>query len=291
MIVEIMKEEDMPVDESGNRAEVIMDADSTIKRMNLGRMFEQYINAASRATALKVGKLLGKRSEAEIEEAWDYLMGYYKICSPRMYEALIASGGESRKLEHLEDVVKDGIYLWLPTDTPVEYPDVVRALSKYYPAVNKPVKFRGQSGRGVTTVSPVIIGSLYVVLLEKMGSSWAAVSSSKLQHFGIPAKLTNADRFSTPVRNQPVRITGESEVRLFSATAGGEATAELLDQSNNPAAHNNILENIFTAAKPTAIEQVINRKKVPRGDGRPIVYVNHILECAGARFTWGTDKE
>lgn len=286
-----MKDEDMPVDAAGNRAEVIMDGDSTIKRMNLGRLYEQYINASARQTAINVGKLMGERSPEEIETAWQYLLGFYEITSPRMHEALFASGGEGRKLEHLEDVVKNGIYLWLPTDTPVKYSDVIRDLKNRYPAVNGPITFRGQSGRQVTTVNPIIIGSLYILLLEKMGNTWAAVSSSKLQHFGIPAKLTNADRYSTPVRNQPVRILGESEVRLFVATVGGEITADILDQSNNPEAHRNVVTNILTAEQPSNMERCIDRRKVPVGQGRPLAYVNHVLECAGTRFVNGRDKE
>jgi DNA-directed RNA polymerase beta subunit len=290
VIVEIMKEEDMPIDAAGNRAEIIMDADSTIKRMNLGRLYEQYINASARNTQLTIERLLGNKTQEEIELAWDYLMGFYQIVSPRMYEAVISSGTETRKLQHLECIVEDGIYMWLPTDTPVAYPDVVRALRDNYPAVNGPVTYRGASGIQVTTKSNIIIGSMYIVLLEKMGNTWAAVSSSKLQHFGIPAKLTNADRYSSPIRNQPVRILGESEVRLFAATVGGDTTADLLDQSNNPVAHKLIIDNILESKKPTAIKQVIDRTILPKGQGRPLQYVNHVLECSGIKFARGTDK-
>ena len=38
----------MPVDEEGNRADIVMDPNSRVNRMNIGGLTEQYINAASR---------------------------------------------------------------------------------------------------------------------------------------------------------------------------------------------------------------------------------------------------
>lgn len=288
-----MKAEDMPVDAAGNRADLIMDSDSTIKRMNLGRLYEQAFNAASYNVARQVREMVKEGTDAEIEKAFEYLTGYYKLASPKMYQAIFDSGThkKGRMRDHVEDVIANGVYLWLPTDNPVEHSDSLRAIREHYPPIIGPVTYRGASGNQCETVESVMIGSMYIVLLEKMGNSWASVSSSKLQNFGIPAKLTNADRHSTPIRNQPVRIAGESENRLFAATIGGDATADLMDQSNNPEVHGNILENILSAQVPTAIDTVVNRKKHPRGAGRPLQIVNHWLECSGARWVEGTDGE
>lgn len=288
VVVQVKKAEDMPMDADGNRAEIVMDADSNIKRMNLGRVVEQLINASARATQLKLDAMLGKRTPAEVNRAWDYLMGFYRMISPRMHEAVIASGGETRKLEHLEDVVQDGIYLYVPTDTPVEYADACWELVKHYPPCYGPVTYRGNSGEMVTTVQPVLIGEMYFLMLEKIGNTWAGVASPKLQHFGIPAKLTNADKYASPGREQPVRIMGESEVRLFASVIGGDATSEILDQTNNPEAHRYIVNELYRAEKPTDIDRVIDRKVVPRGNGRVVSYVRHILECAGMEFVDGS---
>lgn len=287
VICDVMKEEDMPVDALGNRAELVMDDKSTIKRMNIGRLTEQYICASGYATQKRLATLLGNRSDLEVEAAWHVLMGFYKTVSPRMFEAVMASGTDQRKLQHLEDVVKNGMYLYMPTDSPSEHMDIVRQLRQNYPAQNGPVTYRGKSGRVVTTKDNIIIGGMYMVLLEKTGNTWAAVSSAKLQHFGIPAKLTNVDKYAFPVRLQPVRIIGESEGRLFAAVSGGDTVAELLDQTNNPQAHKFILNTLLHADKPTAIEMVIDRNAVPRGKGRILTFVNHVLECAGTKFTAG----
>lgn len=287
IIVDVMKEEDMPIDAHGNRAEIIMDDFSTIKRMNLGRLVEQLINASGRATAKRTEQLLGTRTQPEIDRAWEYLTGFYKIVSPRHHEAIYAAGIDKRKLEHLEDVAKDGIYLFTPTDTPVSYVDVARTLREKYPPCYGPVMYRGKSGNQITTKRPIMIGGLYMLMLEKIGNTVAAVASARLQHFGIPAKLTNADKYSGPGREQPVRILGESEVRLFSTVVGGDTTAEILDQTNNPEAHKHILNTIYHAEKPTNITNVIDRTIIPRGKGRVVSYVRHMAECAGFEFVDG----
>jgi DNA-directed RNA polymerase beta subunit len=49
-LCQIAKPEDMPVDQNGNRADIIMDPNSTVSRMNLGRVYEMYINITTKKT-------------------------------------------------------------------------------------------------------------------------------------------------------------------------------------------------------------------------------------------------
>lgn len=277
----------MPVDASGNRAEVIMDDFATIKRMNIGRTVEIVINASGRATAIKVAEMLGGRSTAEIDAAWEYLLGWFRIVSPLYVETLYASGAESRKLQFLEDVANKGIYVWTPIHSPKSYQTVAEELKIHYPPCRGPVTYRGNSGVECTTVRPVMIGGLYIMLLEKIGNTWSGVSSSLLQHFGIPAKLTNHDKHSRPGRENPIRITGETEIRLIASHCSPDTAAEILDRSNNPETHRAVLRSILTAPQPGNIESIIDRAKVPRGNGRVVSYVRHIAECAGFEIVDG----
>lgn len=291
IIVKIMKDEHMPVDAQGNRAEVIMDDFSTVKRMNIGRTVEITINASGRATALKVKEMLGGRSQAEINAAWEYLLGWFKIVSPLYVETLYASGAENRKLQFLEDVADHGIYVWTPVNSPKSYQQVAEELKIHYPPCLGPVTYTGNSGIECTTRRPVIIGGLYMMLLEKIGNTWSGVSSSLLQHFGIPAKLTNHDKTSRPGRENPIRIMGETEVRLVAAHCSPDTAAEILDRSNNPETHRAILRSILNAPKPGNIDVIVDRSKVPRGNGRVVSYVRHMAECAGFEIVDGSKKQ
>lgn len=280
VICDIWDDSEMPVDEDGNRAEIIMDGDSTIKRMNIGRVYEQYLNACSRDISKQVRVLVKENPEQGYTAAWELVSKYYSIVSPRMLDLLESKAYHKGIKHHIDSIVEDGIYLWLPTDNPVESIEMIKRLRDEFEICFGPVKYAG----GFVTDRPVLIGSLYILLLEKTGSDWAAVGSSKLQHFGIPAKVTNADKHASPGRNQPVRILGEAEVRLMNAYVGSDVVVDLLDQSNSPQTHKTIVNNILTSEAPTSLLEIIDRNEVPLGNSRSLMFVKHVLECGGIQF-------
>jgi hypothetical protein len=287
----------MPVDENGNRADIVMDPNSTISRMNLGRLYEQYINAASRDVVLKITndlqvtkgekKLIAKlesieRNNTELfNRVWDYLIGYYKIVSPKMYIWFTDGEYKGTRTEHLASIINNGIYLYIPPDNAPESDEIVSELEKHYRPLYGPVSYIGNSGKRVTTINPVRIGSVYVMLLEKTGDDWTAVSSGKLQNFGVLSQVTNADKFSQPSRNQAIRALGESEVRIYVAYAGAEITSDILDRNNNPITHRKILDNILSADKPTNIDLLVNRAEIPLGGSKPLTLVKHMAQMSG----------
>jgi hypothetical protein len=297
VICDVWEDWRMPVDQNGNRADLIMDGHSTTKRMNPGLMIEHYINGASRDVSERVRGMLGLdrvspadadirtalQSATAVNAAFEYLLSYYNAISYRMW-ALCEKLQGAQRVKHVESIVREGIYLWIPTDN--EYPivEVIKEIRDRFPQVHGPVKYTGSSGVESTTALPIFIASMYIMLLEKTGENWAAVASARLQHFGIPAKLTNEDKYAAPARQQPVRTLGESEVRSWEATVGPEIVADLIDQSSNPTVHKEIIRNILRADRPNSIERVIDRNRFPVGSSRPLVYYRHVLECAGVRL-------
>lgn len=273
----------MPVDADGNRAELIVDGQSTIKRMNVARVIEQYINACSRDVTKRIQQMYHTRCTYEQIEA--YLLDYYRTVSPRMVDLVVDEQGRLKE-SHLQQVLTDGIYLWIPTDNEPETMDIIKELSERFPPTFGPVSYRGESGVKKWTRNNILIGSMYILLLEKTGRDWAAVSTSKLNHFGIPSKLTDIDRNANPSRPQPIRF-GESEARLFAAFVGGEETAHLIDRSNNPVVRKQAIDSILRAKEPTNIESAVDRRQYPIGNGRIVSLVHHFSECAGWRFKQG----
>lgn len=291
----------MPVDAAGNRADIVMDGNSTVNRMNIGRMYEQYINAASRDVAKKIRLDLGIQHKdihaktkveaifyenpALFKSAYNYLLGYYKIISEKQF-GWMANAPDENKIEHLANIVKDAIYLYMPPEIETEYTDIVKNLEKHYPPTYGPVTYIGNSGRQILTKDPIRIGSMYIILLEKTGDDWASVASGKLQHFGILSQLTKMDKYSQPTRMQPVRAIGESEARIFVSYVGVEGMAEIMDRNNTPNTHKEIVKNILEADQPANMDSVIDRKKFPLGGSKPLNIVNHFLLCSGMRFVY-----
>lgn len=279
----------MPRDQWGNYADLILDGDSTIKRMNPGRLFEQYVNIASRHVRLDTLALMnaGKR-----KEAWEYLYGYYQVASSEMhrmvdeYLALEDAKGPGRKQQaieaHLDSLIDDDLKLYIPINLLEIGVDQIRNIehSQYAPPKG-PVQYRDRLGRVITTRDQVFIGSIYIIMLEKTGDDWSAVSSPKLQHFGIPAKLTRADKLSTPGHEQPVRFLGEDEVRLIAAFCGGNVVAELLDQTNSPIKHRAIVTELATNPRPMDIHDIAPPETVVQGKNRAVAFVQHLIRCSG----------
>lgn len=304
VVCAVWSTEDMPVDSEGNRAEIIMDGDSIIKRMNLGCLYEQYYNGASRDVSKHVRKLFGLDSFGanlpsnlsqliqgpSANQAWDYLAGYYQLAVPPMLDLLKSPAYTPGPIGHVTEVVKDGVYLWMPPDNPTDPVGAIQAIQEHYPPHIGPVTYRGRSGRMVTTKASFLIASVYIILLEKTGGDFSGVSSAKLQHFGMPAKLTKFDARSAPVREQPVRVLGEAEVRAIENVCGSDVVASLLDQSNSPGNHKTIVANIFRAEKPSHIEEVIDGTLYPQGNGRNLVFIRHIMASAGAAFVYAPEQ-
>lgn len=272
----------MPIDAAGNRAELIVDGISTIKRMNVSRLFEQYINACSREVELVIRNMVQTNEPKEVIN--NYLMGYYNLVNPDMAELVSVEGVVTDA--HLQSVLTKGIHLWIPSENQREPLDTIKQLMKHYPPVFGPVTYRGVDGNLVTTKENVLIGSMYILLLEKTGRDWSGVASSKLSHFGIPAKLTSVDRNLAPMRIQPIRF-GESEFRLFCATMGGQAAADLLDRTNNPVKRKYIQETLLRSEQPTNIKQLIDPVKMPSGQGNILGLIRNFVECSGWVFKQG----
>lgn len=269
-------------DEMGNVADLIVDDNSVIKRLIKGKLHEHYIGASRRDTTTRIREMVkpyGKKIPDEVyEEVWDYLLGFYKIVSPIFYQKI----GELRPniKKHVDEVIKNGIYVYLPTNSPVGYMDVVRLLKQYYPACQSQLEFIDYLGRPKKTVNKHIIGQIYYMLLEKLGNDFSAVASARLQHYGLPSKLSTANKHDNPIKATPVRF-GESEFRLFVATAGGYAAADLADRSTNIDVHNQILTNLLQAEKPTDVYSLVDRNQLPIGNGYIHRIIHHKFRTCG----------
>ncbi|MDD2879641.1 MAG: hypothetical protein PHQ58_04325 [Rhodoferax sp.] len=301
VICQIAEPHEMPVDEEGNRADIVMDPNSTISRLIPSRMYEQYVNASSRDTHKRLCAILGvapetpeeyamdvvsRKPQHELDAAWNYLMGFYKIVSPQMHSWFADGIVKADKDQYLSEIVEKGITLFIPPDNPRETEDIVLDLEQHYRPVYGPVTYVGNSGRRITTKKNIRIGSMYVILLEKIGDDWSAVSSGKLQVMGVLSQLTKTDKYSKPARNQAVRGDGEAEVRIGIAYVGSEYIAERMDRNNNPQTHKIMTKNLVAADKPTDIENLVDRLAHPFGGAKPPQLVRHLAEVSGFMFEY-----
>lgn len=297
VIVQVWDDEDMPIDQWGNRADFIQDPDGTNRRMNLGRIYQHDFKAAFREVGLNFVKMWQDKSPESTQRAWKYLLRFYEIISPKWAD-LARNRYDADPLQHLMRVERfvlkyKSLRIWMPVDNPISYYDAWLQIAKECPVPVGPVTYRAPGMPvKVTTIDPVLIAPMYLMLLEKIGNDWSAVASAKVQHFDIPAKVSSMDKNTNPGKQSACRITGEGEVRcLYSFTGGGEVVAELFDQNTNRMSHSLLTRTILSAALPTNINFVIDRKAHPRQGGRVNEYLTHTLECGGIKFSYGDYRD
>lgn len=278
----------MPRDAEGNIADLVVSPHSRIGRNIPGATYEPLINNCFNRLVNQMRNQLDFTNPQNVQFWWGRLLRAYQIVSPPMFVKL--NSGIISPEDHLKNVVMHGHYLMLTPDNPVKTVDALQQLRHEFPPINGPVTYTDpKTKRTFTTKDSALIGEAYFIMLEKVGNTWTAVSSPRFQHYGVPAKITNLDKYQQPGRNQPVRFLGESEVRLLVAVCGGHVVAELMDQTNNYEAHIAIINNILRSTMPTALVNVIDRRTIPRGNGRILRLVKHMLFCAGARFVYQGD--
>lgn len=286
VICGVKPDHEMLMDADGNRADIEMDADSVAKRMNLAKLYEQYVNASGSATQKRIAKMIAHDSTPfGYQVAFEYALGFYKLTSPFTYEMVGRAMLDARS--HIDEIIANGFYLSVPPDNPINHVDMVRLLQEHYPACYGPCTYVGQTGKTITTKNPILIGEVYFILLDKIANDFSSVSSAKLQHYGLPAKPTRRNKYSGPTRISPTRTAGESEVRLFVNVAGGAATADLLDRSTNPLVHQEIVKGILQAEHPTNVDNYVDRSKYRVGNGTILNLTRHILACGGVEFKRG----
>lgn len=294
----------MPRDADGNIADIVMHSSATFNRMNFGRFYEQYVNAASRDFLKKFAQALGIQQDVEcleqvklardtmpaVFDSWyGKLLRYYEIVNPVMPEPFL--NGKIDAVKHVAHIFHRKIHLHFPPNNDRQYREMVNLIQKEFPPLRGPVTYVGNSGKVITTKYPVLIGSMYIVELEKTGDDWTAVSSGKWQIFGALAHLSKQDKHSTPIRYQPIRAFGEAEIRIITSYMGALVAAELLDRNGNVTSHTEIARSIISAPVPTNIVDVIDRDKYPLGMARALQLIKHLALCGGWNFVYRPHTE
>lgn len=292
--VDVIPDENMPYDDFGNVVDIIVDDVSVIKRLIKGKPLEHYILASWRDTTTRLRETYNEHVKNKTlntkayEEMFKYLLGIYKISAPPFYHDIQRI--RPNIVNHVESVVARGIHQKVLPDNPVRYLDVVELLEKYYPPCLSTLKYIDDAGNLKETKDSILIGRIYYILLEKIGNDPSAVTSAKLQHYGLPSKPSVMNRYDAAHKRTPVRF-GESEMRLFSAFAGGVETAELIDRTTNIPVHKNILKRLLEADEPTNIDNLVDRKLYPVGGGHIQKIVRHEFESMGVRYTRAKNKD
>lgn len=306
----VVDDEDMPTNDRGVRADVVMSPDSPVNRQNNGGMYEPYFNQVTRDFLVVVREKLDLGPEEEpsqkelevdmarrpevYERVWSDLIRLYGILSPAMYAGYTESKFDEDQYRalHLSWRLKfKAMHILSPTDNATPWRAAVNACEREFPPFVSPLTYRGYSGKMVRTKTPIEIGYKYFMLLEKISDDWIAVSTAKVQHLQVLGQVTSSDKYSNPAKTQAVKAISEAELRIILSFCGGEVAANLLDQNNSLPTHSAFVYSILDTKTPTNIERAVDRTKIPLGGNRALKLFKHILDTNGYKFVYNRYRD
>lgn len=276
IVVDIWPDHRMPVDQFGTRADLIIDGDSSGKRMNWTVLQEQYISCQLDQTVRKL------QTMNDVELQFNHLMGFTKAISPMYHSELVQmyNEGQLDPKELVEEFIKfPDVYI--PPYCPVIGIESVSRMEKFDPLVYGPVSYQLEDRVIDQTEEKIMIGDMYMMFLEKNGTEWSSVSSPKRQHFGLFSKLSNSNKHSMPCRENSMRFWGEPEAKAIAANCGHDKVGRTINRSNDPIATQALHRSIFNTKTPTDIQEAIDYNVIPTNGSRANKFVKHIFFCDG----------
>ncbi|UGO54271.1 hypothetical protein HAYMO_289 [Serratia phage vB_SmaM_Haymo] len=284
VICRIKPRSEMPTYPDGTVADFIGDGLSTINRMNPSVLFEHYMNYKAEEVEKKVRDFV---DQDRWEDAFDILMTYYRAGVPLYYNKIVSQNwSEKRRREHVKAVYDDKIFAYMPPNTPGLGIEQIGRVEDALPSKVEHVTWIGDLGREERSVDPVMIGDMYIMVLEKTGHDWSAVDVPKRQVHGVPTKVSARDKHNLPYRQSPLRFFGEAEIRNYSGILGGDWAADMLDRANNPKAQEAIWKQVIENERPTDLDITIDRNQIPVGNSLSLSYLNNAMYCNGAQFAY-----
>lgn len=303
IVIDVWDDDRMPVDALGNRADIIQDPASTISRMNIGRLYEQYISQASRQLKQHITNILINMDDIDdlnstidalpdnkVNELFTEVKDLLKLITNRQYLAYNKIKDIHTKKDILKEIVNEELYIFHSIDNEIPAYQIVENIenSRFKVLIDK-VTFKDVNGNLITSKEDILIGPMYTILLAKIADTWLSTASAKVNHFGLPTSISKAEKYRLPWRNSGTKILSETETRLYASYADLELLAELKDRGTSIVAHENAYMNILDAPQPTNIDRVVDRVKIPYGVDKARETVDALMNAAGIKISYKKD--
>lgn len=301
----------MPVDEFGNRAEIVVDSAPIVGRQILSRPYVQYTNASSREIRRRIREIAGwtaPMSIYEVEELgaerldkiWEQIMLISNCLSGRQYEFYSALNQSDRNVV-IQESLNNEVRLHIDTERPWHTRDrvtedgmglveTVRLMRKYIRPPRSRVTYTDSAGQRQTTDLPVRIAPLNWMVLEKTPDEYSAMATGGVQHMGILAPPGRSEKYRKPWRDRSVRTLCEVGVRIQGGHAGAAALVETQDRYNNPQTQEAMVRAIHEADNPAVVDNLVDRERYPFGGHRAYQVWLHMMNCMGINVRYVAPK-
>lgn len=201
VVSKILPDEEMPITESGIRAEIICNALGVVNRLNSGQLFEQELNFISDNILAKA------RTIKSNKEKLMYILDYIKTVNPEQYRGIAKYIKKEGAEKFLKDTFKNGIYIHQPPFWNNVNIDELKAIYEKYDWIEKYKCFKD----GKEMREPLIIAPVYFMKLKHQPKTkFSARSTSYLNNKGVPSKNMMYKRKQALYSSTPIKL-GEME--------------------------------------------------------------------------------
>lgn len=245
-----------PVDDHGIMADMIVGNTPGYRRQIYGSFMELDINFVNIHLYPEIKKLYEAK---KFNEAWKMAYEFYDTVSPEHGE-ICREFDEEERMNHLHWIMKDeNEFAALGSEQgDIQGVKIIERLADKYPHIQPtPVTYENEFGEKIRTRHPIVISSVYYIMLDKFGDDISCQSTPKLNIFGLPTSLSKHERSNDFYRATLNRNVGETEGRLFINQKGGAAAVRALALANSSELLEEAVRRLIRAENPFLIDRLV----------------------------------
>lgn len=253
--VKIIEDEDAPVYADGTRAQVIINNTPAFRRQIFSMLMELSINYIN-MNVQKQARFM--RDAGDYTTAFSAILEFCKTGFPEFGEIVENTiVGDVEIREFVDYCCDHMIVVHVRSDSKLFGVNIINALREKYPFKPQKAIFKNSLGEFQETVNPILISNQHFMMLDKFGTDMSAQALPKSNLFGMPAKLNDSSKYSSWLRDQGNRNTGETEGRLRTSQHGGQETSKQLAMAYSPDLRKVMVQRITRAHDSFDIDQIV----------------------------------
>jgi len=313
VVTAIVPDDNMPIDETGRRAEMIMLSQAIPNRTIAGDPLEHYVADAGSRLGEKIRKMLGvdkpskdsrkvrrfvrdlmktRATDPLVNEILEMLHRFYMIVNYVQAEGLKVYWDDDSVMGDVihEIILYDVISRIIVDIMPEEGADkiILNLYDSEFRTHSGMVSWIGLEGKPITSKSPIVIAPMAVYMLEKLPDNWTASNTIRQNTFGISAVSRKDDMNITPCSANAGVSACQDSTCTMSAMMSTEDLAEQINRLSSPTTVATYTKNILTEPNSFSKDNIIDRS-LPGNqidNGIVLSLLNHVLACGGAKFAY-----
>ncbi len=278
VVSDVWPKERMPVDDYGNRADILIAGKGAFNRMNTGQFNEQFLTRVANDLHMQICSM-------DDTTGYALYLDFLQEIWPE-YAEMVKTMSKGRRDELMDDIKMNGIQLVIYPTLRVDFEELVHRLRDKYQIKKTPVTYQQKNADGtietIRTKADFFIGSKYIMLLDKNPEySISGVNLSYVSQFQLPVHPSTEVKHMDVLKQTPIRL-GEDEIAMLVMSVGTEEATRIVGLlADCPAAIEQLSSHLLTDEYPTRLGRIeMSTKEIAEKSNR-IRLLNHLLGCIG----------